>query len=199
MIGLVLARRFLPDRQHYAPIEAEQLQRYGVLRRLGFFGVEKGTVRGAAQFLRVATAVLAESTAVLWITAQGRFADVRERPLRLESGVEHLARRMPEVWFVPLALEYTFWTERCPEALARWGEPVPGRVATGQLESRLERTLDELNAASQARRADAFEVVVRGRAGVGGWYDVWRAWRARCRGEAFQREHGAGGAGGPVP
>ncbi|MCS7049594.1 MAG: lysophospholipid acyltransferase family protein [Verrucomicrobiae bacterium] len=191
MIGLVLARRFFSDRCHYAPIESAQLERYRVLRGLGFFGIEKNSMRGAAQFLRVASAVLENPSSVLWVTAQGRFADVRERPLRLEAGVEHLARRLPDAWFVPLALEYTFWTERCAEALARWGEPRQGREVVGQVETELQRVMDELAQSSRQRRAEDFAVVLRGRAGVGGCYDVWRAWRARWRGESFAREHGA--------
>lgn len=189
MIGIVLARRFFPDRLHYAPIEAQQLERYRILRGLGFFGIEKHSVRGAAQFLRVAEAVLSDPAAVLWVTAQGRFADVRERPVRLEAGVEHLAGRLPEVWFVPLALEYAFWTERSPEALALWGEPRLGREMVGQFEASLESTMDRLAQMSRERRAKAFAEVLRGGAGVGGWYDMWCALRARWRGEAFRREH----------
>jgi hypothetical protein len=41
------------------------------------------------------------------------------------------------------------------------------------------------------RDAAQFEVLVGGRAGVGGVYDLWRRLRARLRGEAFRSEHGA--------
>lgn len=186
LICLILARHFFPHRRHYAPMEAAQLERYRIFRKLGFFPVEKNTRRGAAQFLRGAEAVLAQPGAVLWVTAQGRFADVRERPLRLEAGVTHLARRLSGVEFVPLALEYPFWGERCPEALARWGEPVRD---SAELEAALERTQDALAGASLRRAAGEFQIVLHGSAGVGGFYDQWRRLQARWRGEAFKREH----------
>ncbi len=50
--GLVLAGRFWPNREHYAPIDTAGLAKYRFLERLGFFGVEPGTARGASTFLR---------------------------------------------------------------------------------------------------------------------------------------------------
>ena len=216
LICLLLARHYFPDRRHYAPIEAAQLERYRVFRKLGFFPVEKHSRRGAAQFLRGAEAALAQPRAVLWVTAQGRFADVRERPVGLEPGVAHLARRVPGAMFVPLALEYPFWSERCPEALARWGESIAGDALVGRasprgegltpvrgdarttiedaeqlLETRLGETQDALAASAVRRDPADFEMLLRGNAGVGGFYDAWRRWRARWRGEKFEKEHEA--------
>ncbi len=186
LICLVLARHYFPNHRHYAPMDAPQLERYRVFHNLGFFAVEKNSRRGAIQFLRGAEAALAQPRAVLWVTAQGRFADVRERPLQLEPGVAHLAQRLPGAVFVPLALEYAFWNERFPEALARWGEP----VATAEmLEQKLEETQTALAAASQRRDAGDFTTILEGSAGVGGFYDWWRRMRAGWRGEKFQKEH----------
>ena len=47
---------------------------------LGVFGVEPKTMRGAREFLRTSRSILARPRTALWITAQGRFADARERP-----------------------------------------------------------------------------------------------------------------------
>jgi hypothetical protein len=134
---------------------------------------------------------------MLWITAQGRFADVRERPLRLRSGVGHLAARLGRGTILPLALEYPFWDQRAPEALARLGEPigiVADRVQTARewtdvIAGAMERTLDDLAAEARQRDAGRFEVLVSGRAGVGGVYDTCRRLRAWLRGETFQAEH----------
>ncbi len=57
----------------------------------------------------------------MWITAQGRFSDVRERPLALRPGVARLAELAPEALFVPLALDYAFWEERGAEACLAFG------------------------------------------------------------------------------
>ena len=75
-----------------------------------------------------------------------------------------------------MALEYPFWNDRCPEALARFGEPMTisarrtntPRVWTTRIEQALEKTQDQL--AEEARRRDpaAFLTVVEG--------NFWR-WR----------------------
>jgi hypothetical protein len=36
-----------------------------------------------------------------------------------------------------------------------------------------------------------FEILLGGRAGVGGTYDLWRRLKAKLRGESFQAAHGA--------
>jgi 1-acyl-sn-glycerol-3-phosphate acyltransferase len=196
LICFVLSELF-PDRNHWAPIEAAGLRQYRFLGRVGMFGVESGSAHGAAAFLRTSRAILADSRAMLWITAQGRFADVRERPLRLRSGVGHIAARLDRGTILPLSLEYPFWDQRAPEALARFGEPigiVAARVQTARewtdvIAGALERTLDDLAAEARQRDAGRFEVLVSGRVGVGGVYDTCRRLRAWLRGETFQAEH----------
>jgi 1-acyl-sn-glycerol-3-phosphate acyltransferase len=198
LVGLEVARRFFPGRTHYAAIDAEELDRYRFFRKLGFFGVERGTARGARSFLRTSEAVLAVRGSLLWITPEGRFADPRERPLRLRPGIGLLARRLRHVVFLPLALEYPFWEERLPEALARFGEPVaagthPELSSRGWAEllaARLEGAMDALRDAALRRDPADFEFLLRGRTGVGVVYDLWRSLRARVRGERFRREHG---------
>ncbi len=196
LVCLVLAESF-PARETYAPIEAAQLERYRLFRKLGFFGVERGSMRGAAAFLRVSEAILRRPGTALWITAQGRFVDPRERPVSLEPGVAHLARRLGAGWVVPLALEYPFWDERFPEALARFGPPVElGSSSRSVREwlptfaSALESTQDALARESRARDPGAFQTLIEGRRGVGGVYDLFRSLRAALRGERFRAEHG---------
>ena len=116
-----LARQCYPGRPQYGPIEAEQLKRYGFFKHLGVFGVEKGTVLGAKNFLRISDTILAQRGSMIWMTPQGRFADVRERPLSFASGLAHLAKRQPNAVFVPLALEYAYGQERHPEIFIQIG------------------------------------------------------------------------------
>ena len=200
LICLALAREFLPLRTGFAPIDAEMLRRYRFFSKLGFFGVEQETRRGAAQFLRTSTAILQSANTMLWLTPQGRFADVRERPVRFQPGLGHLAMRAPRVVLIPLALEICFWEERTPEVLAQFGEPVlMGRmlqdVMTAEKCTLLfaqKMTVAQEQLADAALRRDPadFQTLLRGRAGVGGGYDVWRSLRARWRGENFSPGHG---------
>ena len=193
---IVLATTRLPGRKGYGPMAAKELERYGFMRRIGVFGIEPGTPRGAAEFLRTSRAILADPEAVLWVTAEGRFADPRVRPVRLRPGTAHLMARTTGIVAVPLALEYPYWTERLPEAVCRFGEPMAAgdgsSVATWQsrLEERLGAVMDALAADVLSRDPARFEVLLRGQSGVGGVYDLFRRARAMVRGERFVPEHG---------
>ncbi len=192
---IVLTTTLLRGRKGYGPMEAAQLERYGFMRRIGVFGIEPGTRRGAAAFLRTSSAILADPEAVLWVTAEGAFGDLRLRPVRLRPGTAHLMARLERVVAIPLALEYLFWTERLPEALCRFGEPLHGggsSVASWQtrLEEALAGTMDALAIDAIAREPDRFELILRGRSGVGGVYDLFRRARDAARGKRFRPEHG---------
>ncbi len=200
LVCLLLSREYFPNRTSFAPIDAEMFERYGFFKHLGFFGIEPRTPSGARTFLRTTHALLASSRNAVWLTPQGRFMDVRERPLRLEDGLGVLATREPAAAFIPLAIEYAFWTESRPEILVSFGEPIvpgsePGRTSaewTRTFSDSLETTQDELAARSCQRDANAWHTLNRGKSGVGGIYDAWRWLRARIRGERFTSEHHAG-------
>jgi 1-acyl-sn-glycerol-3-phosphate acyltransferase len=196
LLGLILSG-LLPDREHYAAIDAVAVQKYRFFTRLGFVGVDTRSLRGAAEFLRAAEAVLSRPNRVFWVTAQGRFADVRERPLAIQSGVGHLAARVPNAVVVPVALEYPFWTERTPEALVRIGAPIRaadhanlrGKEWTALIEAALTQTLDALNAEAIHRDPLAITELLSGKVGVGGVYDQWRRLKAWARGRRFDPSH----------
>jgi 1-acyl-sn-glycerol-3-phosphate acyltransferase len=201
LVCLLLAREFFPERASFAPIDAEMLARYGIFRRLGFFGIDPGTASGARAFLRITHAVLASSANALWLTPQGRFMDPRERPLRFKDGLGWLAAREPNAAFVPLAIEYPFWTEPRPEILVAFGDPIvpaetPPSAAGGTdvFSEALESAQDELAMRSCRREPGDWETVCRGRAGIGAIYDSWRRLTARLRGKKFSGEHPQGAA-----
>ena len=199
LVCLLLSREFLQNRTHFAPIDAEMLERYGFFKHLGFFPVEQPSTRGALHFLRTTRAILASSQNAVWLTPQGRFMDVRERPLRLQDGLGTMATREPGAAFIPLAIEYAFWTEPRPEILVTFGEPIvpatePARSAadwTRVFTDALESTQDELAARSCRRDPAEWLTLNRGSSGVNGFYDAWRWLRARVRGEKFAPEHSA--------
>ena len=183
--------------QGFAPIEEAALARYRFFARLGFFGIDPESRAGAARFLRIAQAILAGPERCLWITAQGRFADVRLRPLRLQPGLGHLVRRLEQVAVLPMALEYPFWDQRRPEALVHLGEPIlvtEGRKRragawTELFTARLERAQEELAELAMGREAGDFRTLLAGRRGISPVYDAWRRFRARLRGESFDPTH----------
>lgn len=192
---IVLQARLFPGREGYAPIDETMLRRYGFFRRIGLFGVEPEGRAGAARFLLTSRAILSDPSRMLWVTAQGRFADVRERPLALKPGVAHLMARMPDAVALPMAFEYPFWSEKRPEALACFGAPLDGRDGgtaeawEARLEAALTEACDRLGRLSQARDPAGFDNLLAGRAGVGGVYGTWQRLRSLLRGERHRPDH----------
>jgi 1-acyl-sn-glycerol-3-phosphate acyltransferase len=201
LIAMHLAAVELPGRTLYAPFDAGALSRYPVFEKLGFFGVEQETRSGAASYLRTAREVLARPGGSLWITPEGRFVDPRERGVRFKPGLAHvvgdLARTHPDARVIPLAIEYPFWEERLPEALACWGTPI--RVGDHApfdkgawdelLATQLRATQARLAERSLARDADSFRVLLGGTEGVGGPYEAVRKLAARATGRRYQPNH----------
>lgn len=196
LLFIVLMHRFFPGRRGFGPMDRQQLGRYGFMRRLGIFGIDPASRRGAQVFLREGELLLSNSNHVLWVTATGTFADARVRPLGLRSGIAHLAERVPGAVLLPLAIELVHWSERQPEALVRFGEPIqaadlPARPheATAVLEAALTETMDELARDSLIRDPALFETLLSGSAGVGGIYDLFRRLSAWSGGRRFEPAH----------
>ncbi len=169
MIALILSRQFWPDRAHFAPIDAAMLSRYRFFKKLGFFGVKPHSYRGGSAFLRTARSIVNSPRTCLWITAQGEFKDVRDRPLQFAPGLERLLKHAAHARVIPLAIEYPFWSERDPEALVRFG-PVsvdPPSIA-------LERILDLLASDAISKDANRFNILLANRSGSSPLYDAWR-------------------------
>lgn len=191
---MVLAPRLFPGRRGFGPMEDAQLARYPFFRRVGIFGIPEGRA-GAARFLDASRGILSDPSRMLWITAQGRFSDPRERPLTLRPGVAHLLAREPRAVALPLAIDYPFWSEKRPEALAAFGAPLDGAEggdagAWGErLEAALGETCDRLSDLAVARDARAFDALLTGRRGVGGVYGGWQRLRSGARGERHVPDH----------
>ena len=198
LVFLTIGELLYPDRMIYGPIDAAALGKYRFMEKIGFIGIEPGTWRGSARFLRMAKAAGHRSDVIFWITAQGEFVDPRERPVTIRPGVAHAIEGRTAGLVVPLAVEYPFWTERFPEALAAFGPALriadaPGRSAEewdAVLAAALEATQDRLAAAARRRDPAAFHTLLAGRVGVGAVYDTVRRVKAWLRGERFDASHG---------
>lgn len=195
LVAFVLCERFKHYR-HFAPIDSEMFEKYRMFARMGFFGVES-TPRGAAQFLRTSRTVFEVPFRSMWITAQGKFVDVRTRPVELRPGIGYVATKLSEGYVIPVAVEYTFWEERTVEGLVRYGEPLnlaDGRdwsreEWTCRIAKRLEATQDALAREAMTRNPSLFETLVAGKVGVGGVYDWWRKLKGWFRGRKFDVAH----------
>jgi len=198
LVFFTVAQILWPRRLNYGPIDAAALGKYRFLERIGLVGIEPRSRRGAARFLRVARAAGSRGDVIFWVTAQGEFADPRQRPVAIRAGVGHAAEANDRGVIVPMAVEYPFWTERLPEALVAFGEPMAmghmaGRDAhdwTRILAQHLEATQDRLAAAAMQRDPTRFHTLLAGDVGVGGVYDISRRVRAWIRRERFDASHG---------
>ncbi len=203
IVGLFLARRFFPARPACAPMDAEQLRTFALLRRLGMFGVGPGD-RHALRAVRdhVRAAFAGEPTTTAWINPQGRLSDSRE-PVRIRPGVAVLAadaaRAHPDARVVALAVEYAFWADQRPEILVRAREvPWPERSKRGgpgagadadpspsttawfrAVEGAMCDNAAALAQLVVARDAAPFETLLGGRARINPVYDAWLRLRGR--------------------
>ncbi|ANM31604.1 hypothetical protein ABI59_21630 [Acidobacteria bacterium Mor1] len=197
VLFMVLCSHFYPGHQGYGPMDAKALEKYRFFRKLGAFPVERDSRRGAIDFLNTGRAVLARPKASLWVTAEGKFTDARERPVKLAPGIAHLAQRVPDLSAIPLAIEYVFWNEPRPEVLVRFGAPVHqpetpaghARDLRGVFEEALEENQNTLARMAQRRDPKAFDLLIDGKRGVGGVYDAWRRLRAMAQGKHFDPRH----------
>ncbi|WP_037301808.1 lysophospholipid acyltransferase family protein [Rubritepida flocculans] len=197
VLVMLLMRRFFRERPGFTPMDAAALEKYRFMKRLGVFGVEQNTARGAVRFLQTAKQVLEDPRHTLWMNAPGRFADVRERPVPLAPGVTRLPEIAPTAAILPVAIEYTHWTEKRGEALVAFGPPLDcGALLAMERAPRTEAiraahtaVMDRLAEDAIARDPARFLVAVEGRQGVGGLYGAVQYARALLRGQRHDPRH----------
>ncbi len=210
LVALFLCKEVFPDFRFYAPIDADALKKYKIFSNFGFFPVQLHHLAGARNFLTTSYELLKQPKSSIWITPEGRFADTRDHSADLMPGLSHLAHHVAQsqaggpshvrVWFIPAAIEYTFWEERLPEILVWFGVPIcPSsqaqvsntKAAWHQLLSEgLRSAQRELAAQCVARNSDAFHVALSGKAGTSVVYDTWRRCYGRLFGTGVSMEHG---------
>jgi 1-acyl-sn-glycerol-3-phosphate acyltransferase len=196
---ILLSRRFLPQADHYAPMDEAALARYGFFAKLGLFPVEMETARGAMQFLRSSRQILSTPNSVLWLTPEGRFTDPRVRPPVFKDGLATLLTRTPSATLLPIAIEYIFWDERNPEILVNCGDPIhisdsdkcTAAEWNAVLAAAMAAAQDDLAERAMSRDPAQFEPLLAGGAGVGIFYDLCQRARSGLRGKAYEPEHGS--------
>jgi 1-acyl-sn-glycerol-3-phosphate acyltransferase len=198
LIAHFLNRTLFPGRQFYAPIDAVALEQYQVFAKLGFFGVDLASTAGAGTFLKQCAAILQSQGTAIWITPEGRFADVRDQQAELMPGLAHLCCKQAQGVVLPVALEYLFWDERLPVCLVKLGKPiqianhreVSKPVWNELVTTRLRQTQAELAQLAMARSSQPFENLLLGKTGAGGTYDIFRRLKSLATGRRFRAKHG---------
>ncbi|MEM1167262.1 MAG: lysophospholipid acyltransferase family protein [Planctomycetota bacterium] len=195
LVAKWLAMRLTPSRPTLAPMDRDQLERFGFFRRIGVFGIDPSDPGSLEPMLAYARAELeADPSKAFWITAQGQFTDPRS-PIRLRPGAAAFAARLDDPVIVCVALEYAFWQDRKPEIFIRVQEcPPPERSSTTGWLRTMTGTMRTNGAALAeavvARDESAFEPLLGGGAAkINPIYDAWL--RLRGRTGAVPRAHHA--------
>jgi hypothetical protein len=142
---------------------------------------------------------MARPGAVLWITPESQFQDVRKRPIVFRPGLGALMNRSGRMTCIPIAIEYVYWNERLPEILVNVGEPLEiadgtmedARTWTNLLSYAMAATLDELAMLAMERDPDEFVTILSGSGGIGGIYELWKRFTCAVTGRAYYHEHGS--------
>lgn len=195
MTAVLMTDLLFPGRNFWAPMDAVALRSYPILERLGFFPLDRDNPGGIREFVRTSRSLLKLPETILWLTPAGEFHDIRKQASFM-SGLGFLLNAEFQGAALPMAIEYTFWNERSPELLVRFGPPIDAaclpsdrRARTQELERALATTQALLAEDSIARNPSEFMTLTSGRAGVGGLYDCWRRFLAKIRGQEFSQRH----------
>jgi 1-acyl-sn-glycerol-3-phosphate acyltransferase len=196
-VMLIVASTIYSAHRFFAPMDTAALSRYRILRRFGLFALERNSVGGTRRFLSTCTDVLKTPNAALALTAEGRFTDVRARPVELMPGLSALLMRVPAAQAIPVAIEYPFWNEKRPEVLLRFGRDPVAALGSARdevhqrLRSALETELDALAISAIERNPNAFESILTGQSAVGTFDSIAGRWRAWRNGRRFDPRHAA--------
>ncbi|MGV3622416.1 MAG: lysophospholipid acyltransferase family protein [Archangium sp.] len=107
-------------RDGYALMEEHNLARYPFLRRLGAFSIRRGEAKSARETLKYAAQLLAKPRAAVCVFPQGTLVPRAKGPLKLEGGVELLAR-MTGARCVPVAMHFGFFEHEYPDIVFHVG------------------------------------------------------------------------------
>ncbi|HLP83626.1 MAG TPA: lysophospholipid acyltransferase family protein [Phycisphaerales bacterium] len=190
LVALMVGRALCPSRTGCAPMDARELAKFGMLRKLGIFGIDPDDARSLPAMTRyVLERFERERRGTLWITPQGRFMDVREA-IALRPGAAAIAARAKNVRVVSLAIEYGFWVDQKPEVfvrLERVSLPGEASASTAHWHAAMTKAMqsngDALAGLVRARDAAGFEALWAEESGKDGSVHPVMDWWLRLRGK----------------
>lgn len=181
ILALVVARGFFPSRAPYGPMDRDELARFGILKKVGIFGIDPDD-SASLEAMRAYLVELAarEPRFALVLTPQGHFADVRDEVVP-RPGAAAMAATLAPDRAVSIAIEYGFWVDQKPEIFVRAASIDCASGGTLAWQRRITAAMRENQAALatlvRARDAAAFEPLAGAFAprgtGTNPVYDLW--------------------------
>jgi 1-acyl-sn-glycerol-3-phosphate acyltransferase len=153
----------------YALMEERNLARYPFLRHIGAFSLRRGEAASSLETLRYARELLRAPGRAVFLFPEGEHRPPGELPLRLERGVEALAR-MSKAPSVPVAIRYAFFEHERPDVLLDVGAP-HAPLPLADFQRRLEERVVALQAVT---RLEGFHRLLEGHRGVAEQWDAVR-------------------------
>lgn len=150
----------------YCLMEGKNLERYRFLTRIGAFSVHPGKAGSALASLRYARGLLREKRATVVLFPEGEIRPFGEAPLRLQRGIEVLAK-VAGTPCLPVAIRYAFFEHEKPDVLLEVGASHPPTSLSAFAEA-LGSSVLSLQAVT---RLDGFRRLLVGRAGVAERWD----------------------------
>ncbi|MEM1423166.1 MAG: lysophospholipid acyltransferase family protein, partial [Planctomycetota bacterium] len=193
LTGLLLADRVCPARGAIAPMDREMLERFGILRRVGVFGIDPedpGSLDAMRSYF--SGFVRTDPRGALWLTPQGEFADPRA-PVRLRPGAAAVAADHGACRVVSVAMEYGFWLDKRPELFLHASEvrPPERRTVAGWHRALTRAMRDDNRRLAElviARSPDAFSpLLASSGTGTSPVYNLWLRLRGRQNDLASER------------
>ncbi len=189
---------YLFGRESYGVMDATQLERYALFKRMGVIGVDRSSISGAQRFLTTCRELLVDSDRTLWITPQGEICSSYRRPIRFQPGLAHIATAIQSFQYCHAAFHYEFGDERLPEVFVQFSQPCAVEIQSlrtakqwlRSMEKALEDDLNELQSAVQFQRSEEFTTLISGGGGTVALYDLYRKAQARIAGRPFYSLHG---------
>lgn len=181
ILALMLWLEFFPKREPYGPIDRDELQRFGILKKVGLFGIDPddpASMTAMRDYLVELTA--RDPRLALVVTPQGHFADVRDEVVP-RPGAAAMAATLAPDRAVSVAVEYAFWVDQKPEIFLRAVEIDCAEASTLGWHRRITDAMRANQAALaplvRARDAAAFEPLSPMFApkvtGTNPFYDLW--------------------------
>jgi 1-acyl-sn-glycerol-3-phosphate acyltransferase len=180
IISVYLSDCFCPEREGCAPMDTSQLRKFNFFRNLGLFGIDPDNPQSLRAMSEYVAQVFAhDARPTLWITPQGKFADVRA-PLQVRPGAATIAAAHPGARVIAVAIEYAFWLDQRPEVfvrLERVEHPESGSVLRWHraISLAMKNNAARLAAGVIARDPGAFTLMCGGDAPrTNIFYDLWQ-------------------------
>ncbi len=153
----------------YCLMEEENLRRYRFLARIGAFSIRRKDATSSVSSLRYAKELLRKPRAAMCVFPEGEHRPFGVLPLKLERGVELLAR-VSQAECLPIAMRYAFFEHERPDVLLEVGTPhPPGPLSLFQ--ASLEAVVKRVAAATSL---EGFTQKVSGARGVAERWDAAR-------------------------